>query len=78
MAKETENQVKEEFCPSCLTMPLAFVGTGAMVAGSTVPKKYKNWKRGLLISGILTFISLIILIVYYFFNRKNCNGTCKI
>lgn len=76
--KQSENEVKEDFCPSCLLMPLSFVGTGALVAGGTLPKKHKKWKKGLLISGIVTFISLIILLVYYFMTRKNCKGTCSL
>lgn len=79
MTKESDNELKEDFCPSCLVMPLTFVGTGAVVAGGAMPKKYKKWKKALLVSGILTFIFLTILVVYYFFiSRKNCNGTCKI
>jgi uncharacterized membrane protein AbrB (regulator of aidB expression) len=78
MTKESDRKLKEDFCPSCLIMPLSFVGTGAMVAGSATPKKMKKWRRGLFISGIVTLITLFILIGYYFFTQKNCNGTCKI
>jgi hypothetical protein len=75
--KESEKEVKEEFCPSCLVMPLAFVGTGAVAAGGAISKKHQKWKKGLLISGIVTFIFLILLIIYYFMTKKSCNGTCS-
>ena len=71
--------IKEEFCPSCLVMPMAFVGTGAVVAGETIPKKHKKWKKGLLISGVVTLISMFVLLIYYFvFSKKGCNGSCPI
>ena len=68
--KQSEKEVKEEFCPSCLVMPLAFVGTGAVAAGGAISKKHQKWKKGLLISGIVTFIFLILLIIYYFMTKK--------
>lgn len=77
--KESEDEVKEDFCPSCLVMPLAFVGTGAMVAGGVVPQRHKKWKRALMITGIITLISLIMMVMYYFFMMKGCNsGTCPL
>lgn len=73
-----EEHVKEDFCPSCLVMPLAFVGTGAVVAGNQLPNKHKKWKKAMLISGVVTLVILILLLVYYFVFKKDCDGTCKI
>ncbi len=73
------NVVKEDFCPSCLVMPLAFVGAGAVVAGENVPNKHKKWKKGLLVTGVITLISLLVLIFYYYVLKKDCgNGTCSL
>lgn len=73
-----EEHVKEDFCPSCLVMPLAFVGAGAVVAGNKLPNKHKKWKKAMLISGVVTLVILILLLVYYFMFKKDCDGTCKI
>ena len=73
---ETE-QLKEDFCPSCLITPLAFVGTGAVVAGGTIPKRHKKWKKAMLISGIISFVSLLAILLYFFFYKKKCDGTCS-
>lgn len=73
-----DKHLKEEFCSSCLVMPLALMGTGAVAAGNVVPNKHKKWKKGLLLSGIITLIGLFVLLAYYFFNRKKCNGTCSL
>ena len=79
MTQKQRKEVKEDFCPSCLVMPLAFVGTGAIVAGETIPKAHKKWKKGLVISGAVTLISLLILLAYFFFFKKGgCNGACPI
>jgi tellurite resistance protein TehA-like permease len=72
-------EIKEDFCPACLVVPLAFVGAGAAAAGEVVPKKHKKWKKTLLISGILTFVFAIGLLVYYNLSlKKDCNGSCKL
>ena len=76
--REDEHQVKEDFCPSCLVMPLAFVGAGAVVAGNKMPNKHKKWKKAMLISGVVTLISLILLIVYYYVFKSSCDGTCSL
>jgi hypothetical protein len=77
--QQQDNEVKENFCPSCLVMPLAFVGAGAVVAGENVSNKHKRWKKGLLISGVFTLIVLLFLIVYYYVLKKDCGtGSCKL
>jgi len=48
-----------------------------VAAGGAISKKHQKWKKGLLISGIVTFIFLILLIIYYFMTKKSCNGTCS-
>ena len=74
-----DEDVKEDFCPSCLVMPLAFVSSGAMLAGKAIPQKHKKWKRGLMISGVVSFVALVILIIYYFLLKKGCkDGMCKL
>lgn len=72
-----EEEIKEEFCPSCLVVPLAFAGAGAAAAGGTVSKKHKVWKKALLISGIVTLLIAIAMAIYYFMYRAECKE-CKI
>lgn len=74
-----KDEVTEYFCPSCLVMPLAFVSAGAVVAGENVSNKHKKWKRGLLITGVISLIVLVCLIVYYYFLQNDCgSGSCKL
>ena len=40
-----KKEIKEDFCPSCLIVPLAFAGTGATVAGEVIPGKHKKMKN---------------------------------
>ena len=35
-------QQQENFCPSCLVMPLAFAGAGALAAESQISNKHKS------------------------------------
>ena len=74
---ENKEEIKEDFCPSCLIVPLAVVGTGAATAGELVPQKHKKWKKVLLWSGVLTIISVVALIIYYHINKENCKS-CKL
>lgn len=71
-----DTQQKENFCASCITVPLALVGGGMSVYGTTSDSKGKNkrLKKILLVSGIIT-----ILFAVYFYTRKNCGkDSCKI
>lgn len=72
MENETRENYREDFCPSCLVVPLAFAGAGATAVGGT--GKHKKWKKALLVSGIVTLIFTILLIVYYFANKKSCTS----
>jgi hypothetical protein len=76
--KHNEEEIKEDFCPSCLVMPLAFVGAGAVVAGNKIPNKHKKWKKAMLISGVATLVFLILLVIYYYVFQKGCDGTCDL
>jgi hypothetical protein len=75
--RKDEDQVKEDFCPACLVVPLAFAGAGAAAAGGTMSNKHKKWKKALLISGVLTILLCIAFGVYYLMNKDNCQE-CKI
>lgn len=74
---KTEEETKEDFCPACLIVPLAFAGASATAVGGGVSKKHKKWKKALLISGILTIVLSLVFLVYYLLNRK-CNGKCSL
>lgn len=71
-----KEKVKEDFCPSCLVVPLVVAGAGAAAAGGTVSQKHKVWKKALLISGVVTFLIAIAIAIYLFAN-KDC-ASCKL
>ena len=75
--KEEEEELKEDFCPSCLVVPLVFAGAGAAAVGGTVSKKHKMWKKALLISGIVTILIAIAMGLYYFMYKAECKE-CQI
>ena len=77
MVGRYDEEVKEDFCPSCLVVPLAFAGAGAAAAGGTVSKKHKVWKKALLISGVLSVVMAIALAAYYFLYKAECKE-CRI
>jgi hypothetical protein len=74
---DRKDEVKEDFCPACLIVPLAFAGAGAAAAGGTMSNKHKKWKKALLISGVLTILLCIAVGVYYLMNKDNCKE-CQI
>ena len=67
-----KEDIKEDFCPSCLVVPIAFAGAGATAAGTTVSQKHKTMKKALLISGVVTVILTLIIGGYYIFYKKDC------
>ena len=72
-----KEELKEDFCPACLVVPLAFAGAGAAAAGGTMSNKHKKWKKALLISGILTILMCLGFGIYYILNKDNCKE-CKL
>jgi len=77
MIRRDKEELKEDFCPSCLVVPLAFAGAGAATAGGTVSKKHKVWKKALLVSGIVTLLIAVAMGFYYFMYKAECKE-CKI
>ena len=73
-----EDETKEDFCPACLVVPLAFAGASATAAGGTMSKSHKKWKKMLLISGIVSVLISAIILIYYFMNKENCAGKCNL
>lgn len=72
-----KEEQREDFCSLCLVAPLAFAGASATAAGTTVSKKHKKWKNTLLISGILTIVTSLGFLSYYYFFNRNCTE-CKL
>lgn len=68
-------EVKENFCPACIALPVAFAGAGAGVYGAKNGSKggYRKRKKMMLYAGIVTVIAS--LIAYYYL--KNCKS-CKL
>lgn len=68
-------QNKEEFCPLCVTIPLALAGAGATSVGSLDNEKNKKLKRILKWFGVsLTIFSILLMI--YWYKIKECKE-CK-
>lgn len=72
-----ENYIKENFCPSCLVIPLAVAGASATGVSVSTSGKHKMRKKILLWSGIITIVLSIIIGVYYLMNKKTCTD-CKL
>lgn len=70
---QQNEETKEDFCPSCVAVPLAFAGVGASAYGSQSNGKYRKNQKIMLCIGISTII-LSILIFLYFRYVKNCKG----
>lgn len=67
--------IKEEFCGACVAIPLAFAGVGAGVYGSSSSRgSYKNKKKVMMWSGIISifFIIISIIVAIYFLCIKKC------
>jgi Na+/melibiose symporter-like transporter len=68
--KKEKEEIKEDFCPSCIMIPVALAGTGLGVAGYNEKGSHQTRKKIMLIGGILiTVISLIISIYYLYFTK---------
>jgi hypothetical protein len=67
-------EVKEDFCPSCLVVPLAFAGASATAAGQTMGNSHKKMKKILVISGIVTITVTVLVGMYYLFFREKCTS----
>ena len=62
---EKNENVKEDFCPVCLAIPLAFASVGAKEAGDeNIDKKSKKMYYRI---GKGSFILAIILFIYYLY-----------
>lgn len=64
MNKNTES--KENFCPVCLAVPLAFASATAGVAGRNIDNN-KNIKKMYYITGVISFILSILFFIYYYY-----------
>ena len=67
-------ETKEDFCASCLAIPIALIGAG--VAGSSSSsKQHKTKKKILFWSGIITILIAIFVFIYFkFINCSQCRG----
>jgi len=77
--KEDQNndlsgEIKENFCPACISIPLAFIGVGSSAYGASGSKKsHKTQKKIALYVGIVTIVISISIIVYYMWIAKCVN-----
>jgi amino acid transporter len=73
--KISHNKIKEPFCSACLAVPLAFAGAGISAYGSNKVDKKKKRKRILMWSGVFVVFIAILVIVYVYGIKKECE-TC--
>ena len=79
--KNKNDDVKEDFCPPCLAVPLLFAASGAGIKGkvdqdkmnSENPNEVKKWLNGWYIAGVIFLFIAAGLIVY----KKIACKTCK-
>jgi hypothetical protein len=64
------DEIKEDFCAACLTVPLAFIGAGTSAYGSKSKGTHKRKKKMLLWSGVFTVSLAVVIAVYYLFIAK--------
>jgi hypothetical protein len=68
------NTLKENFCPSCITIPLAMSGIGltSLNSDSETSEKHKRKKKLMLYTGlVITLLSFLIGVYYLCY--KQCN-----
>lgn len=65
------DDVKEDFCGACLTIPLAFAGVGASAYGGS-KGSHKKAKKYALWGGIITIIISLLIAIYYLVACKTC------
>ena len=61
--EDIKEDIKEEFCTSCIGAGLAIAGVGASVAGSLSKSEHQVWKNVLLWCGVAIYVIAIILLI---------------
>lgn len=73
----TEKEQREDFCGVCAVAPLAFAGASATAVGSTMANNHRAWKNTLIVSGVVSIVISICILIYYFVFKKDCKQ-CKL
>lgn len=71
------DDMREDFCASCLVVPLALAGASATGVAVSTSNKNKMRKKILLWSGIATIVLAVLIGVYYLMNKETCLD-CKL
>jgi hypothetical protein len=66
-----KQDIKENFCGACLSIPLAFAGIGVSSYGSNSSKSHKTKKKIIKIGLVISVISIIIGF-YFYLSCKEC------
>lgn len=64
------NEIKEDFCPACLIVPMAFVGAGSAVGSGSMGKSNKKMRGIMLWISIITFSISLLGYLYYCYKDK--------
>jgi len=71
--KIDKNEIKEDFCPACVAIPLAIAGVGYGTNKCANSKNnYKMQQKILLWTGVIMIISIIIIIYFSIYKGKDC------
>ena len=74
---QQEDENKEDFCGSCLTVPLALAATGGGIAGSSSlvdRQKHKKLKKTIFIVGIVVALLSILYSGYILYKQSGQAG----
>jgi hypothetical protein len=72
--------MKEDFCPACIAIPLAFTGAGTTAAaltngGDDLKENFTLGRQSLLWIGLIILIASLIALFYIYRRRKM--GYCR-
>lgn len=74
MTHVQSKDIREDFCGACLMVPFAFAGAGASAYGANAKKGYKNQKKILFWSGVVTVVIALFIAIWYL--KSECSD-CK-
>jgi hypothetical protein len=69
-----KNQVREDFCPSCVLIPLALAGAGTAAVGANAKGKYQKYRKLMLWVGIIVTIVSLLLTWWFLTRCKQCSA----
>ena len=72
MNKFDTERVKEDFCPGCVAIPMAFMGAGVAGLGAQKKGQYRKSRKWMMWIGIILVIISTLIGIWYFSKCKEC------